>query len=235
MTYSESSLLLTSEAIQLWLEQEAANSTFDRNSYLDNLEDGRRTLVERNDPKIGNHATRMSLWLDAYDYDSLSAEDSVQRSRNVAFGARMFLSGDYRKQRYLQAVDQEDYLDRKLNWHHPNGVQVVPFIKRCLALDKLTRVTNQAVKISGLAALKTAEDSIQTIYERTPLDFGKGSSESVKGIRQEQANWLKFLIKVLIHASFGLNLALEDIPIFEPKSISDARQTTLKELFSKVS
>lgn len=223
----------TAEAVQWWLEKEAANSTFNANSSLDDLDGMRQSLVDGQDPKIGGHISRMQLWLGDYDddrFEYLSTDEKEATVSRVAFGALMFLSGNYRRQRILQSTDRDDYFRRKLEWVYPHGIDIKDFISERLRQDRQSGVSCEDVKNQGHQSLKTTEEALEVIYANVPRDFGLELSSSVLAIRQEEHNWLTFLSKVLTHGSTSLGIPIESVPILEPKTITEAKPTTLEEL-----
>jgi hypothetical protein len=222
--------LVVGTAVHHWLEVEASNSTFDRNKPLDNLEYGRQSLIDRDDPKMNGHLSRMNLWLGEYDKGEMSSSAEEMLSSRLTFGALMFLSGAYRRQRYLQASDQDDYYRRKLEWYHPGGIVIPEHLAQSLRSLADFDVSEKDIKRQGKNSMDVAEERLEVIYRRAPEDFGIEQSASVDAVRQEQTGWLAFLGTVLTHASRSQETPTLEIPILEPKSISEAELTTLGRL-----
>jgi hypothetical protein len=232
MTEAASSEVIVGEAVQWWLEKEAGHSTFDQNKGLDNLLVARQAILKGADPKIQGHLGRMELWLSTYDEAGLRSSHAEQLAANVAFGAMMFLSGAYRRQRYLQSANQSDYFQRKSGWYHPGGVVIPEFLPPRLLQVEESGVEVKDVKFQGFASIILTENSIRTMYERAPADFGQDESLSVDEIRLEQISWLTFLSRALRCASHAFSLPMEHTPILEPKPRTEAGLTTLSEVLT---
>lgn len=225
--------VVVAEGVQWWLEKEAGNSTFNQNKGLDELEGLRQTLVDKADPKVGGHISRMQKWLEAYP----SIEDYTDTQRDeldskVAFGALMFLSGAYRRQRYIQAQDQDDYYRRKLDWVHPGSIDIKNLFPALLLRDRSTILDPHDVVDAGHRAIDATDDAFSVIYANAPEDFGKEKSQSVGVIVDEQKAWLDFLSKSLINSSHRRGLDPRHVPILEPTTITHAEQTTFHDVLA---
>ncbi|HUA13509.1 MAG TPA: hypothetical protein VL989_03350 [Candidatus Sulfotelmatobacter sp.] len=220
------------DAVQYWLELEAQDSSTSSNRVLDDLEEGRQNLVDHKDPKINGHIDRMQLWLGMYDVDGSPRVQAELVSR-VAFGALMFLSGQFRRLRYLQATNQANYYRRKETWCYPNSVNIGRLLATFLDSDGKERVPASDVVDQGTASIQTTQRALDVLFDRAPLDFGQDQSESTLAVRNEQWAWTSFLSKVLTNASQDLGLPLGQVPILEPKSISEAKPTTLSSILTQ--
>ncbi|HET8991947.1 MAG TPA: hypothetical protein VFN31_02860 [Candidatus Saccharimonadales bacterium] len=221
--------MFSAEAVQEWLIQEAANSTLNRNSPLDDLGQMRQTLINRSDPKISGHISRMENWLPLLE-EVLTRRETESLIANISFGAMVFLSGTYRRQRIMQSTDQADYYERKKQWKHPGGVDIQSVMANYFADDRLLGITAEELNEVGEESIAVTKSSMTTIYNNVPKDFGAEQSTSVKCINNEQMAWCNFLSKSLTYASARLDLPVYKVPILEPKPITESSRTTLEEL-----
>jgi len=226
MSEFDRSSSVVAEGVQWWLEKEAGNSTFNQNKPLDELQQLRLTLVNKADPKVNGHIGRMEKWLDYYpSIENFTPSEQDKLDSRIAFGALMFLSGQYRRQRYIQADNQEDYYHRKLDWIHPGGIEIKSYLPTLLH-----SCTPEGVVSVGQNAIKATRSSFEVIYANAPNDFGKEESESIDSIVGEQKAWLELLGNALTNSSIRRNQEPQFVPILEPTTITHANQTTLHEV-----
>jgi hypothetical protein len=228
MSFIENQGAIVAQGVQAWLENEAFISSHNPNSPLDELEPMRQELIDGKDPKFNGHASRMELWLAQYD-GWIGPEQSQTLVASVAFGALIFLSGAFRRQRYMQSIDQNDYDRRKQQFLHPYGIIIPSFLPECLEDDRLSFTSADTVKNQGAKAIETTRQAFDTIYAHVPADFGKDISISVEAIIHEQEEWLSFLSKVLTHSSGAFRFPMEKLTIFKPNVLNERVKTTLEQ------
>jgi hypothetical protein len=211
-------------AIDKWLAEEAEDSSRGRNEVLDDLSAARQAIEQGQDPKAAGHISRFELWLEAFKHPNLSKQQDDEATGRILFGALMFLSGSYRRQRYVQAANQDDYYERKFHRSDPHAVPPGDYVAERLA-DHDFGGSLEDIEGNAGRAISTTEATLRLLSERAPGDFGKDESDSVKALASEQRAWLDVLATGLAYAASKRGGNYAAVPVFESKSISEAELT----------
>lgn len=229
MTIKKSSETI-SKAIYDWLAAEVESSGTSRNMYLDDFESARTGLLDgwdhpNNTParKTESHLDRLPLWWEAYSFDPL---DDYQ-SAKITFAGLMLVSGNYRAQCYIEAVDGQDYITKRSKVIGIDAQQVVTH-RLMDILPKNGSFKNADVSLENLDkerqyVAKFGEAATRAMCMRTRLgyDLGIPDSSSARRMMDTQHEWLRFSVDNIALAAKFREGELEAVPFLEPISITD--------------
>ncbi|HSX47395.1 MAG TPA: hypothetical protein VLF63_01330 [Patescibacteria group bacterium] len=241
-----------SEAVDWWIQKEAANSTFlESSTYthessktngshrilneLDDLELARKRIIKGFDPKKYGHSTRLNLWLKEYNNPDLSEIDRGEFLARILFGEFMFLSGANRIENYLVSNDQQDYFARKISRPLPYSASILDLLPNYLdsfrrRVQNGNKINSQEIQSMGSLAILQHNQSLDFIFERAPQDLKKAKSLSIESIATAENTWIRTIGATLIHGWQERGMSPIRVPIFEPKTIGSAKLTTLIEV-----
>lgn len=220
--------------IDWWLRAEIAESHAGRNVVLDDYEKTRRNFtMPIDDPsnmsvkKAEGHYMRFRTRLERLDEDTIRDDGSVGR---IIHHALMFVSGGFRKQCMLEAGSVDEYEQHRLHSGRAAGIEIgkvvasesfnigdtasegdiAQVVANCLFANEVILQGNSfahdwfaANPHLAAAALDTEEPPVQRMLETQKL-----------GVR--------IATDFVILAAAFRDGEVADVPVLEPKSISDA-------------
>jgi hypothetical protein len=220
---------VVSEALYGWLDAEVKSSGQDLNSYLDDHThaiDGLKSGWEHPDnstaQKFISHMDRFPIWWEAFAYNP---DDDYQAAR-IMFNGLMQVSGTFRDQCYLQASNNDNYLNSRAD---AVGVNIYRLVEERLKtlLPSPGDFTNADIDIEKLNEQRTkisdiGEFAIRRICIRANMgyDLEEEDSISVKYMELAQRRWLEFAVDCVAMYAKTRSGNLSAVPFLEPKSIS---------------
>ena len=233
---------LIGEAFYDWLEAEVITSSTegDINTYLNDfttIRGGEKDGIKIkgaldggwDDPKnylarkLEAHNNRLPHWFEAY---TLAPDDDYQAAR-LSFAGLMQVSGAYRDQCYMEAVDGEDYMNKR---QQVIGVDIVQSVADRLRhiLPKsgdfsLADVSPESFEDEMKRVSRIGELAVRKMCERARLgfDFSATDTPSSGALRVAQYEWLLLTTDAVALAAKTRGGRLEAVPFLEPRSISE--------------
>jgi hypothetical protein len=222
-----------------WLVQEISNANRGRNALLSNYEERRRDLAKSFDDqsnvpahKAKSHHDRFISWITAYKEPGLKNSDPL--TARLIFACLMNISGGYRTQCLLEAVDAAGYTRRREQ--QPVGVDMLTVVAEELTLDKLAAVASMsederldAIIGRSLAANTTALDLYKSIYlpatrpEESKDNWTPGSDSQTIATKKIQTMWTGLAAAHVVVAASFRNDKYAAVPFLEPMSITDTQ------------
>lgn len=237
--------------IYQWLNAEVQSSSQGTNSYLNDFDEIRKLMIlgyehpqNITSKKNESHMDRLPVWWQGFEMLSPGEEGYDYQAARITFAGLVFISGAYRHQSYLQAVNAEDYLKKRslvlgVNPTKPVAdafAAVVPetsgLEQANVNLESLTELKDKVARIGDMAIKNTYHrleygyttgrsdlDGINAIVEEYQ-ELGKSDSASVKELVAAQRNWLYFLATKIIFDAKVRGGELKAVPFLDATSIS---------------
>lgn len=224
--------MAVSGVFEHWLGQEVRTSNLDRNKYLDNFELMRERITLGFDnednwsvQKHNSHMRRLPRWWEAFKGN---IEDD-KAAALITFHALMEVSGMHRVTSYIRANSQEEYLRQR---QEITAVRVRKPVKQTFdeyLPGKFVDFSNATVNFEDLERRKDIAaaigDRVMTLVSQRlskGLDTATADSECVTQMRLSSSAWLKLATASVIFNAKVRDGSLPAVPLYEPRTISDA-------------
>jgi hypothetical protein len=229
---------LIARTLEDWLQEEIENSMIGRNAVLDDWSQFKRDLQlpfedSRNQSagKARSHYDRLSTWtLTAEQYPDL-LQDDYYIARQM-FCAQMSISGAFRKQCFLEARNAEEYIHKRKNCG-PAGINIEESVTARLN-DHQTGNAFLRGPFKNTPEAQLIEKTLRT--NDTSLEISKYAHSSIMSnpnskdavviplLRHAQDIWSNLTVDYIVYLSKQKNGHFGDIPMLQPKSISENPQ-----------
>jgi hypothetical protein len=222
-------------ALEDWLQAEIESSMRGKNAYLDDWkqwqEDSKLAFEDGKNQDAGkarSHFDRLQNWTLDTEQNWDFWHDEYWLARQM-FCAQMFISGAYRKQCFIEAADQEDYLRRRKE-QGPAGINILDLVDRRLKeyysgnafpeyphttfpqpklLEKTLRINNVSLEVSKDA-------------HNMHIDNSETNDRHVLKLLQiVQNHWAKLFVDYMFYTAQMQAIFKEEIALLEPKSMSE--------------
>jgi hypothetical protein len=229
---------LVAKALRDWLQEEIENSMIGRNAILDDWSQFKRDLKlpfddfrNQDAGKARSHYDRLATWtLASEEYPDL-LQDDYFIARQM-FCAQMFISGAFRKQCFLEAGNAEEYIQKRKN-HGPTGINIEESVTTRLNdhqtgnafLREPYKNTPEAQLIEKTlhandTGLELSKDTHSTIISNPDSKV----DVAIPLLMHAQDMWSRLIVDYIFYSALSKNGQLDNVPMLQPKSISENPQ-----------
>lgn len=226
--------------LNLWLATEIVNADGGRNHYLSDFQDRRNDLFKSfDDPtnfqsqKAKSHYDRFFQWVNPYTEDDFRYDDWF--AARLTFASLMEISGSYRKQCFLEAADEQDYLKRR--YGRPIGIDMDEVVRKELdpirleatfelnEEERLRQIVNRSHDVNNKSLV--LHKLLHTWAIAHPKDSGSiasGEAKPIVAMKDAQRMWAGLAVAHIVVAASFRDSDFGAVPLLEPKSITDVSQ-----------
>lgn len=229
-----------SQVLDVWLREEVEDSNRGCNQFFDDFETTRRGLMQTqvgpdalDAKKSGSHNMRYKFLLEILSQDMLANHDYVVGK--LIHHSLMFTSGAFRLQSFLRAGNQAEYEALRFGGlEEPNGATTVPIH------DAVTATLADTQDLDFDTYLDTNRELNRDIHDRhkevaqwfrdnpgrtfEPLEVGEAP---VVAMETAQRSGLVLAASHICIVSALRGIDVGEVPVLEPKSITDADMTDI--------
>jgi hypothetical protein len=206
-----------------WLAEEIRSSGEGKNAVLDDWD----TFIQSGVAKAKSHYDR--LWSRTSQFQALKSRDKFIALQ--IFDAQMGMSGAFRTNCRVMALDQADYLAKRYG-NSPLGIDIGKQIDERLYRHfgripssedlRMARVLPETLISSTHDTNQLRLSTIQRISQAEDIDSPAKKINSSSRLIRLQERWMDLAVDYVVFAAQQRGGDLAAVPMIEPKSITDA-------------